>query len=64
MKLDIGKILETVLEVGADAPAFVALFNQVVDAFQAEPDKQAELKEGYAEALAKAKAQHEDAQKV
>lgn len=60
--MDIAKIIQTMLLIGAELPAYKALFDQVVSAFSGED--QATLKQGYADALAAADAAHAAAQAV
>lgn len=61
---DVAKIAKTALMVGSTFPAYKALFDQVVEAFAAEPDKQAALQRSYEEAIGGAEAAHRDAQAV
>jgi hypothetical protein len=58
--MDLTKILGTVLQIGADLPAYKALFDQVVATFS--DDDQAVLKARYAEMKAKSDAAHAAAQ--
>ena len=53
-------VLRTLTAVGASAPAFKALFDQVVSTFR--EDEQDVLKRGYAEAMAKTDGLHDDVQ--
>lgn len=58
--MDIRKIIETLLLIGADLPAYKALFDQVLDLFA--EDDQAKLKDAYAQARARSDAAHAAAQ--
>jgi hypothetical protein len=55
-------LLNTVLLVGSDLPAYKALFDQVVDMLS--EDDQATAKEAYEKALADAHTAHRDAQAI
>lgn len=58
--MDITKILETVMAIGSDLPAYKQLFDQVVSTF-GERDQE-KLRATYAEALAAADKAHAAAQ--
>ena len=60
--MDIAKIIQTMLLIGADLPAYKQLLDQVIGAFSG--DDQETLKQSYADALAAAKAAHTAAQAV
>jgi hypothetical protein len=60
--MNLDKLIQTVLMIGADLPAYKALFDQVVATFS-ETDQDA-AKTAYADALAQAKAAHEAAQSL
>ena len=60
--MNLASIIATRAEVGAGLPAYKALFDQVVGAFN-EGDR-AELKAAYARAIAASDAAHRDAQSL
>ena len=60
MKLDLQTMIGTVLEIGANTPAYKALFDQVIGLF--DNADQAELKDRYAQAIAASDDAHHDAQ--
>lgn len=56
------KVLETLLMIGSDLPAYKALFEQVASLFS--DDDQDKLKAAYAEAMAASDAAHKAAQEL
>lgn len=60
--MDLGKILSTVVSIGADLPAYKQLFDQVVSTF-GEKDQEV-LRQTYADALASAASAHAAAQSL
>jgi hypothetical protein len=62
--MDVAEIAKTALLVGSTFPAYKALIEQVIDAFDGDPDKQADLKQAYEQAVGAAEAAHLDAQSI
>lgn len=60
--MDVQKILAATLYVGAELPAFKALFDQVLTVF--DENDQVVLKDAYAKAIADSNDAHRDAQGV
>lgn len=58
--MDISKILETIVAIGSDLPAYKLLFDQVISTF--EEKDQVVLRQTYADALAAADRAHAAAQ--
>ncbi len=60
--LDIARVVATTALQGTGLPAYKALFDEIVGAFDGQPETQQELKDAYAVAMVDAKAAHDAAQ--